>query len=345
VVYYNSRVHGMKSHLYARAQVESLLDGELGKLSDTLLDSPYSEEMAESMTRYAGAEAVEDAVSRNLVHTFQKLSKAATGDMKSAVDIFLMRWDLLAVKSLLRCRHHNIQGDAASMWLVPGPTLNVAVMKELAEAESMEGLANALVAWNRKLCKGLLAALPKYQEHHDLALLEEALDRGYFTANAKALQQAEDEFSADLRDLLKSEIDRINLRVVFQFLVAQGDREQALARMLSGGFITLDTLQGMLGAGSVDAALEKLNGTRYQSAATDLVDHVKSGRLAVVERHFERTIIRQVRKLALHNVFGLGVMMHFVWLKHCEVVNLRLIARVLSGHLPKAKAQEELFFA
>jgi len=344
VVYYNSRVHGMKSWLYDRAQVEGFLDADLPKLSDALLDSPYKDEMAEATTRYQGAEAVEEAVSRNLVHTFQKLIKSATGDMQLAVQIFLMRWDLLAVKSLLRCRHHGLQGESALMWLAPGPTLNIAIMKELAAAESMEALANALAAWNRKLCKGLLGALPAYNENHDLALLEEAVDRAYFTENVKALQLADDEFSADLRSLLKVEIDRINLRVVFQFLVLQGDKDQALLRMLSGGFVSQDTLQGMLLAGTPEAAVEKLNGTRYQSVAAELLEFVKARRLAAIDRHFERVVIKQTRRLAMQNVFGLGVMMDFVWVKYNEVVNLRLIARALSGHLPKAKVRDELFF-
>jgi vacuolar-type H+-ATPase subunit C/Vma6 len=64
-----------------------------------------------------------------------------------------------------------------------------------------------------------------------------------------------------------------------------------------------------------------------------------------VERFFERLIMHRLRRLSQVDVFGLGVMMNFTWLKFNEVVNLRLIARGLAGHVPPGRVREELHFS
>ena len=42
--------------------------------------------------------------------------------------------------------------------------------------------------------------------------------------------------------------------------------------------------------------------------------------------------------------FGLSIVMEYAWLKYNEMVNLRLVARGLAGHLPKGRVREQLHF-
>ena len=62
-----------------------------------------------------------------------------------------------------------------------------------------------------------------------------------------------------------------------------------------------------------------------------------------MERFFERILMRNVRQSARNDVFGVGVMMDYVWMKYNEVVNLRLIARGLAGNLPAGRVRDELY--
>ena len=61
------------------------------------------------------------------------------------------------------------------------------------------------------------------------------------------------------------------------------------------------------------------------------------------KRFFERLMMKQIRRLALKSVFGIGVFMDYAWLKYNEAVNLRLIARGVAGHLPVGRVREELY--
>jgi len=300
--------------------------------------------MAEALTRFGGADPVEDAASRHLVHTFQRLQAWAKGDVRAVLDIFLMRWDLLAVKSLVRCRHHDINPPEAYASLVPGPSLTVALLHDLANRATMEALLTGISGWNADAAQALRDALPAYRESNDPATLEEALDRWYFVTNAQALATRQERTSQALAQYLQLEIDRINVRNVFDYLNAPRHSEAPHAHLLAGGSIPMKLLHKMLDAGSVEGAMEQLGNTRYRKLVDELFSLLQAQRVAPVIRYLERVLLDELHRSAVRDVLGLGVVMEFVWRKYNEVINLRLIARGLAGSLPKGRVREELAF-
>lgn len=345
IVYFNARVHGMKRHLFATRTVDEFLDqGDLARFTDALLDSAYRTEMAQALTRYHGADAVEEAVSRNLVATFQTLLGRAQGEFKELVQLFLARWDLVAIKALLRCRHQNVDAATAGTALIPGPRLTPPILADMKELESMESLVRALAAWDRELCGPLLKALPSYQEEENLQILEEALDRAYFAGNAGRLRDAKDSDSQMVREQLQAEIDRINLRTVFQHIETKGELADTLEdRILPEGTLPNGLLRQMAAASDPASAMELLGRTRYSSLVEELYQLLQTGRFSPMERYFERVLMKNVRQSARNNVFGIGVMMDYVWMKYNEVVNLRLVARGLAGNLPAGRVRDEMY--
>lgn len=345
IVHFNARVHGMKADLLKRQSIDQLLDqGDLSRLVDSLLDSSYRTEMAEALTRCEGADAVEEAVSRNLVATFQTLLSRSQGEFRELVELFLARWDLMAVKSLLRLRHHNLDGASVGTALMPGPKLTPPILKELSESDSMESLVHGLVAWNRGLCRALRGALPAYQDTKDLSVLEEALDKAYYVENAARLKETGDSDSLMVHSQLQAEIDRINLRTVFQHIQSGGDLDRPLEdQFLSQGTLPKALLRQMANASDPAVAMEQLDRTRYSRLVEELYQLLESKRFSPMERYFERILMWNVRQSARNDVFGVGVMMDYVWMKYNEVINLRLIARGLAGNLPAGRVRDELY--
>lgn len=345
ILYYNARIHGMKSRLLTGGTIEDLLNrGDLEHVVEFLLDSPYSTEMAEALTRYQGADAVEDAVSRNLSATRQKLIRMAGGRFEDWVGLFFLRGDLLAVKSLLRCAHLGFEGEEAGPYLIPGPTLTPPIQEELARSGSMEALVRGLVAWNAGLCSRLQGALKHYQDTQDLPVLEEVLDRAYFVENARRLGASQDPDAQALRAQLQAEIDRINLRALFLHFDSGEDREVLDRRLLPKGKLSVSLVRRMADAGGAAEAMELLGATPYRSLAGALNQFMETRRFAPLERLFEGLMIEMLRRMARQDVFGLAVMMEYGWLKYNEVLNLRLVARGVAGGLPKGRVREELHF-
>lgn len=346
VIYFNARVHGMKSELFGRTQLEEYIDQEdLQKLTDGLLGSHYRGEMAEALTRFKGADAIEDALSRNLAATFNRLLRGASGEFADLIRVFLIRWDLAAVKGLLRSRHWNLDPEQAAGEVIPGPSLPIAAVRELARLDSMPALVNGLIAWNRMLCGSLRGAMEEYNSTNDLAILEDALDRAYFVDITRRLRASEDSNAEILAEYLRSEIDRINLRTLFLTIEGGSGPEVAQKRFLEGGKLSPQRLRSMAATGDLGAAFGQLEGTGYSELLTEYLQYVQSKRFAPVERYFERLLMRGLLKLSRRDVFGIGVMMNYVWLKYNEVINLRLIARGLAGSIPLGRVRDELYFA
>jgi len=345
IVHFNALVHALKSQLLPNTAYEEFLTlGGADRLTESLLSSSYKKEIAEALTRAHGADAVEDAVQRNRAQQIAMLSRRAQGDFGQLVDIFVSRMDIAAVKYLLRAKHQELKEDEITASGNPAVTMTFQQFQDLARAESMEDLVTQLIAWNSKLCRPLRAALAGYRDKNDPAVLEDALDMHYFAKSARALRSLEDENAKSLSWYLRVEIDRINLRLIFENFQYGGEKDAVLKRLVPGGTLHMQLLESIASAADAAAAMDLLGGTRYQGLGEQLYQFLKSNRFAPVERLFDRLISHQLRRLALRDPFGIGVVMDYVWLKFNEGVNLRLIARGLAGSVPMGRVRDELFF-
>lgn len=343
--YFNARIRGMKSQLFTRTQLEELLDApDVQATIEALMESPYKEELAEALSHADGADAVEEAVSRNLVNTFRKLLHIS-GAFRELAAIFLARWDLVAVKSLLRIRHHGLDATTGMQALIPGPSLTVALLRDLAQRESMESLVAGLVGWNPALASVLARALPRYHENRDVAVLEDALDRHYFVESARALTDETGEDAAFLRHYLRMEIDRINLRAIFQMRSQLSLEDRSAHRLLPEGTLSTAFLQQLLDAGSDEDAIALMMQTPYREIEEALFQYTQRHMFAPLERLLELAMLARLKRGAVTEVLSIAVLMHYAWLKFNEVVNLRLIARGQARHLPSGRVREEVLFA
>lgn len=345
MVYYNTRVRAMKSLLLTREQLDEILAfGDIDRMIEFLLNSPYEAEMAEALTRYQGADAVEDAVSRNLVRTFQRLIKFAQGDFRDLAEIFLQRWDLAAVKAILRTKHHNLDPERALEDVPPGPTLTVPLINEIVAADNMTEVVARLVGWNPELAQPLQQHLAEYQETRRLEILEEAIDRRYFSDTAKRLRGRDDEDSRFLLRLIQMEIDRINLRILYRARHEE-DSEKVLDRVLPFGSLSAEVLKRLAEAEAPEDLVAPLGATAYREMSQTLAAYIHTGRFSALERFFERIVIGEIRRLARQNLFSIAVLMLYAWLKYNEALNLRLIARGIARDLPQGRVREEIIYA
>ena len=341
--YINSRARGMKSRLLSRSEIEAMLDsGRIDQMGESLLKSDYETELAEALSRYQGTDAIEDAVSRNLVATFAKIRGMCQQDYAPLAEIFVGRWDLIAVKALLRNRHHGVDAESGARSLVPGPSMTPAIQKEMSSLDSMDALVRGLAAWNPKLCRGLVDALPGYQESKNLRVLEEALDRAYFVRNVMRLESFRS-FDANLiRAMLRAEIDRINLRRWFVPRAPGAEAVEIVRELLPRGRIGEQTLREIATAGSPERAAEIVGRTPYGDLSEGLARFAETGKFSALERQFELKLLDKLRGAVQRQGIGLASLLRYAWLKYNEVTNLRIIAHGLAARLPKARVEQEV---
>jgi vacuolar-type H+-ATPase subunit C/Vma6 len=208
----------------------------------------------------------------------------------------------------------------------------------------MDAVVAGLVAWNRNLAQPLARHLEEYRETRDLTVLEDALDRRYFVENARRLNGSTDPDASFLARFFQMEIDRINLRILFQAR-NEPDAQRTLERLLPNGTLSADLLARMAQAESPEQTAELLGPTAYRDLAEPLYGFLRTGHFSGLERLFERRLTEDVRSMARTNIFSIAVLMLYAWLKYNEVLNLRLIARAVARHLPLNRVREELVYA
>jgi vacuolar-type H+-ATPase subunit C/Vma6 len=54
--------------------------------------------------------------------------------------------------------------------------------------------------------------------------------------------------------------------------------------------------------------------------------------------------LQRLKRAAQHQGIGIGVLMHYAWLKYNEVMNLRMIARATDIHMPSQRIREEMVY-
>lgn len=343
--YMNARIRSLKSMFFPRARIEELLhQNDLSKMVEALLDSPYRVQLAEALSHSKGADAIEEAVTRNLVTTAGMLLARAAGRPLELLKLFLMRWDLHAVKSLVRARHHGLAPEDALAVLVPGALMSSGLLRRFAACPNMETLCGQLIAWNPELCGGLSAALTAYRESGNVSVLDNALDQRYFVQSAAQLRDARDDSGRLLHFFLQLEIDRINLRLIFQRLREPGAPPIEPELFLPEGTLSSPVLARLGQAGDAAEVVHTLGGKRYTEFVTELYQFTQTRRFSPIERLFERVLLRELRRLAVRNPLSFAVVMDYTCRKFNEVVNLRLIARGLAEHVPPGRVREQLVF-
>lgn len=344
--YYNTRVRSMKSALFTSGQLDDMIEnGDIESQIEVLINSPYGPEMSEALTVCRGADAVEEAVSRDFTKTLRRLLDMTEGRFRELTSMFFCRWDIVAAKSLLRIHRLGLDSTRTVESLSAGPTLSMPVLRGLATRDSVADLVAGLIAWNPYLCLSLNDHVAEHGENSDMAVLEEELERRYYVGTINELAEMENDENAELfRHVLALEVDRINLRVVFETLAFKTDPARAGERFMTVGTLPPRLLKRMVMSRSIVTATELLSGTRYSSFVEVLFTFMQTGRFSMMTHMFEEIALTEVQRAARRLVLSFAVLMYYVYLKSNEVRNLRLIARGHARHVPHARVREGLIY-
>jgi vacuolar-type H+-ATPase subunit C/Vma6 len=244
--------------------------------------------------------------------------------------------------------HHQLDAETGHAALCPGPSIPVALMQTLANKDSMASLVQGLAGWNVGLCRCLVKALPEYETSGQLGALEEALDRQYFVASVRALSQNQgdtvNEDGAFIRDLLRMEIDRINLRRLLGPRDPEAVTESVMRSVLPKGLLGERTLRELAEAHGSDKVGDILAKGPYADLTDAAADYAATQRFSRLERQFELAILNRLRRGALRQSIGIAVLMRYAWLKYNEGMNIRLIAQGLSINLSASAIREGLVY-
>jgi vacuolar-type H+-ATPase subunit C/Vma6 len=343
--YLSARLRAMRAQLLSRRDFEGILTlPDLSAIAAALRDSPYGHYMESTGGEMPEAARIEEALRRNVTQTLARLLAISSGDCAEAVRLVLGRWEVQAVKTILRGKVSGASPAEILSALVPTGLHDEAALEEMCRQADPRALAELLVTWRDPWGRPLLRALPSFREPRDLAILESALDRFWFEQAAERLREVRPHSpGADGEDALSLfvslSVDTINLMTVLKEV---GDRIVPVHRdrnLLPGGRIfNKSALDGIRASPTLAEALKEAGRSLFLRPIASLPAPAEGVPfLAVVERQMDRVLLRASRYLARVDPLGWGPLVSFLLDKLREVRNLRMIVRARLVDLPEAE--------
>jgi V/A-type H+/Na+-transporting ATPase subunit C len=346
VEYVNARVHGMSSRLitthgFERLIAQPSLDGIITELEKT----PYHEEIVEARILYSGISCIEYALRKNLMKTYRKILGLVEGE-KSAqyIIIFLKKWDIQNVKTIIRGKNIQRSNEEISGCLIPAGTMDEATLVELVKQPDVRAVVDLMATWDIEYAVPLTRHIGEFFEQNEIGRLEYALDQYYFESSLKQLRGKRHDDKV-VRDLIGTEIDIRNIKTALMMIRDSVSAEDADSFILEGGKeITRDFVHSIIRTKKISDAIRLFEQTPYRFLLSVPDFDVSQGKISVLEKELDRFQIRNGVALFRGDPFSFTVVIGYLWAKLNEITNIRVIARCREAGMPDELMESEIFY-
>jgi V/A-type H+-transporting ATPase subunit C len=320
--YLNARIRGMRSNLLSEAFFRELQDRDgLPQMIDSLLDSPFAEDMSLALAGSSGLEAVEKGLRLNLCRTFRKVLRLSFGQFRVIVGVLLARWDVYNIKTLLRGKHAGRPKETVVSALIPVGELDEPRLVELLKQPEVKAVIDTLATWLSPFASVLSRAFPEYQEKNSVIILEEALDRYYFKW-ALSQTEGEDEDMRLVREIVRGQIDNTNLAICLK--VIKNRLGSKAASFVPGGSLSRDNLKTLA---ECKDHLEMLAELKRLDQSVEEKISPREYQITDLELLLDSLLINKWSNALKKTHISVSVVLGFMGQKLREFLNLRLIAR------------------
>jgi len=344
--YINARMRGMKSQLLDHRTLDNLiLQPDLVALIGELEKTPYHDDIVEAKGRYTGMPCIEYALRKNFVRTFRKIfAFSQKEEAENYIRIFLHRWDIQNIKTILRGKNIHVTNEEILDCLVPVGELDEVTLTELVRQQDTKAVIDLLATWRIPWAKPLTTAFPDFARSGDLGMLECALDRYYYDEALRAAK-GNDANNAMIRNILSLEIDVVNIKTVLRMIRDHIDPDEAKKFLLAGGQeFNIRKLSRILALHTIEDALAEMALSRYQFLSGIPEAAVAAQKISVIEKELERYLVQQGTRAFRGDPLSVASLIGYFWAKYNEITNIRVIARCKTADFPIEHLREELVY-
>lgn len=344
--YVNARVRGMHSFLLTRKQLNSLiLKPDIDSLITELENTPYRKEIGEALVTTSGIKSIETALRNNLVRTFHKILLSVKGETgERYIRIFLGRWDVYNIKTILRGKKFHISSPDIRDCLIPAGDLDEPTLIEMIKQPDIKAVIDLLAAWGKGYAIPLTRNFEEFNQRSDLVILEYSLDQYYYNwALSQVRGPSKDEVI--IRNLVEIEIDITNLKSILSLHRDAIDPEEGDRVLLDGGkVLDRNELLEMAGEPTTTDLLSHLEYTPYRFMLDLKTSENTPGRMSVYQNALDTHLIRKGTKTFRGDPLSVTIVIGYLWEKYTEIINLRIIARCKNVMVTPEEMETELIY-
>ena len=344
--YINARMRGMKSRLLDRRALDDLVFlPDIESLIADLEKTPYKDEIIEAKVKYSGVLCIEYALRKNFTRTFQKILAIVKEDeAERYITIFLHRWDVQNIKTILRGKYIHVTNEEILDCLVPAGELDEATLIELIRQPDVRAVIDMLATWGIEFSKPLTEKFSEFSDTRDLAILECALDRYYYQNSLETVKKPSYN-NILIRNLISLEIDVVNIKTILRMIRDHIDEDEAKKFLINGGKeFDPKRLSQLLGLHSIKDVLSELEQTPYRFLTVVSENAIRTQKISIIEKQLEKFLIQKGTSAFLGDPLSVASVIGYFWAKYNEITNIRIISRCKTADFPIEQLKEELVY-
>lgn len=341
--YGNARLRVRSTHWLTREDYSSLIgssgiDGLLGALAQR----NYGDDIERVIGRHSGLRRLDEAVRWHLATQLSDVVSFYSGAVADRLRVYLQRWDIRNVRTILRSLAQRAPIAPAAEMLVPSGTLDASALDEVAGQRDPRSAVDLLSVWRLPspiVVRELRSSMPHFSQTGDIGVLDEALD-GAFGAFVRAVATEEDEVTV----LLRREVDRLNLMSAVRLRRERLESGRAIDwSPTEGGRVPEGTWHDLVEIDDAEAAtrgLLPLLPPGWRSALLGWIDSKDAGAL---EHAIDSEIADgAVRRFRGGDPLGIDIPLGYIGQQEAEARNLRFVGRTIVFELPRDEAMSRL---
>ncbi len=329
--YSNARVKAMKGLLLKASVLDDLVRcGSIEAMVELLQRTHYKGDFAVASTKYSGSELVELAASKNFARTIEKLIRITPQNDKPLLRALLLKYDLLNLKTIMHAKSLNKSYDEVRPYLLPAGGLTEddfkriisadrsGVVREIKRTElGKQMLAQSTGMFSKKMWLRFKAALKNLDT---FLQMETIIDAYVYLLMDKALSESRSSDVANVRRIMKYEIDAKNILIIERLKKHNAGRKLITDTLIRGGTLSDATINRIIDSKDVPSTVKivKNKFRMLEMEKEELID---------LEMAFEKSIAAQKSVIFHRATLSVGVIIGFLLLKEEEVNNLRKIAK------------------
>ena len=346
VEYVNARVHWMSSRLitthgFERLIAQPSLDGLITELEKT----PYREEIVEARILHTGIRCIEFALRKNHMKTYRKILSLVEGEKSACyIMIFLKKWDIQNIKTIIRGKNIQTSNEVISGCLIPAGTMDETTLIELIKQPDVRAVVDMMATWEIEYAVPLTRYIGEFSERNEIGRLEYALDEYYFESSLRQLSGKRHDDKV-VRDLIGTEIDIRNIKTAMMMIRDSVSEDDAAPFLLNGGKeVSHELIHAMIRTKKIPDALRLLEQTSYRFLVSVPDIELRQGKISVLEKELDHFLIRKGTALFRGDPLSFTIVIGYIWAKLNEITNIRDISRCREAGMPDELMESEIFY-
>jgi len=329
--YAATRVRARRSRLLGPESYAQLLNMEFSEIARYIQDLEYRREIDKYGATLRGADLLEAALLDNRSTEIGEVIGFCTGDLRMGVAAYAERYNVRAIKVLLRGIFDKVNSEELLKQVSPMSNSQLELYTLIVASENIESAVEQLE--DTKYYELLQEALEN-RKSDSLQPLEDALDKAYYQDLVSSLPSSG---AADriYRGFVQIQIDVANLKTVMRL------RHRGLGGhgelLISGGTID-ETL--LIATNTVSDIIPILEGTVYQEVLQPIIENFENSGLNRAIQALENHVSSTSRRYSYLYPLSILPILDYLLRKEREVRNLRTIVRGKDLELSNERIKE-----